>query len=78
MAYSLVVLASLFRVPLPPNLKYEVEVKYRPSIPNNAKHWKVFEDDLEIKIFLESVDNFYSLHIDQDHDIKSLMMIISK
>jgi ribonuclease HI len=52
MADSLVVSASNFRVPLPPKLRYDVEVKYRPSIPDNVKHWKVFEDDLEIKIFL--------------------------
>ena len=47
----MVVSESNFRVPLPPKLKYDVEVKYRPSIPNNVKHWKVFEDDLEIKNF---------------------------
>jgi hypothetical protein len=41
-------------------------VKYRPSIPNNVKHWKVFEDDLEIKRLLEIVDKFSALHIDQD------------
>jgi ribonuclease HI len=41
-ADSLVVSGSKFKVPLPPKLKYEVEVKYRPSIPNNVKHWKVF------------------------------------
>jgi ribonuclease HI len=71
MADSLVVSASHFRVPLPPKLKYDVEVKYRPSIPDNVKHWKVFEDDLEIKKFLESVDEFSALHIDQDHDSES-------
>jgi ribonuclease HI len=65
---SLVVSTSKFRVPLPLKLKYDVEVKYRPSIPNNVKHWKVFEDDLEIKIFLETVDEFFDLHIDQDQD----------
>jgi hypothetical protein len=37
-ADSLVVSTSKFRVPLPPKLKYEVEVKYRPSIPDNVKH----------------------------------------
>jgi ribonuclease HI len=68
MADSLVVLASQFKVPLPPKLKYDVEVKYRPSVPDNIKHWKVFEDDLEIRIFLESVDEFSALHIDQDKD----------
>ena len=55
MVDSLVVLASHFRVPLPPKLKYDVGVKYRPSVPDNIKHWKVFEDDNEIKNFLESV-----------------------
>jgi hypothetical protein len=45
-----------------------VEVKCRPYIPDNVKHWKYFEDDLEIKKFLETVDEFYDLHIDQDQD----------
>jgi hypothetical protein len=30
----------------------------------------VFEDDIEIKIFLETVDEFSTLHIDQDPDSK--------
>jgi hypothetical protein len=53
---------------LPPKIKYDVEVKYRLSIRNNVKHWKVFEDDLEIKGFLEIVEDLSSLHIDQDQD----------
>jgi hypothetical protein len=65
---SLAVSTSNFRVPLPPKLKYNVEVKYRPSILDNVKNWKVFEDDHEIKRFIETVDEFSSLHIDQDHD----------
>jgi ribonuclease HI len=68
MADSLAVSASQFRIPLPPKLRYDVEIRYRPSVPDNIKHWKVFEDDLEIKRFLESVDEFSALHIDQDHD----------
>jgi ribonuclease HI len=59
MVDSLVVSASNFRVPLPPKLRYDVEVNYRPSVPDNVKHWKVFEDDLEIKRFLETVDEFF-------------------
>jgi hypothetical protein len=65
-ADSLVASISNFRAPLPPKIGYDVEMKYRPSIPNNIKHWKVFEDDLEIKRFLETVDEFSTLHIDQD------------
>jgi hypothetical protein len=68
---SLAISASHFRVPLPPKLRYDVEVKYRPFVPDNIKHWKVFEDDLEIIKFLESVDEFSALHIDQDHDSES-------
>jgi ribonuclease HI len=70
-ADSLAVSVSNFKVPLPPKLRYDIEVKYRPSIPDNVKHWKVFEDDLEIKRFLEAVDEFSALHIDQDHDSES-------
>jgi ribonuclease HI len=65
---SMVVSTSNFRFPHPPKFRYGVEVKYRPFVPDNVKHWKVFEDDLEIKIFRETVDEFYALHIDQDLD----------
>jgi ribonuclease HI len=71
LADSLAVSASLFRIPLPPKIKYGVEIRYRPSIPDNIKHWKVFEDDLEIEKFLQSVDEFSALHIDQDPDLES-------
>jgi hypothetical protein len=63
---SLATSASSFKVPLPPKFRYDVEVKYRPSIPNNVKHWKVFKDDLEIKRFLDIVKEFPEMHIDQD------------
>jgi ribonuclease HI len=68
MADSLAVSARNFRIPQPHKLRYDVEVKYRPSIPDNVKHWKFFEEDLDIKIFLETVDEFSKLHIDQDPD----------
>jgi hypothetical protein len=55
---------SHFRISFPPKLRYDVEVRYRPSVPNNIKHWKVFEEDLEDKKFLEPVDDFFALHID--------------
>jgi ribonuclease HI len=52
LADTLAVSASLFRVPLPPKIHGEVEIRYRTSIPDNVKHWEVFEDDIEIKNFL--------------------------
>jgi hypothetical protein len=71
LADSLVVSASLFKIPLPPKIKYEVEIRYRPYFLDNIKHWKVFEDDLEIEKCLQVVDEFSALHIDQDPDLES-------
>jgi hypothetical protein len=68
MEYSLDIYASNFKIAFPAKLKYDLEVNYRPSILDNVKHWKVFENDLEIKIFLEIVEEFSALHIDQDQD----------
>jgi hypothetical protein len=62
---SIDVYASNFKIPLPPKPKYDVEVKYRPTIPDIGKHWKAFEDDQELKRFFETVYDFFTLHIDQ-------------
>jgi hypothetical protein len=67
-ADALPVSTSNFKAPLPPKIKYDVGVKYRPCIPNNVKNWKVFEDDPEINRFLEIVEDFSALHLDQDKD----------
>jgi ribonuclease HI/uncharacterized small protein (DUF1192 family) len=66
----LAVTASLLEVPTLPIVRSDVEIKYRPSVPDNVKHWKVFEDDLEIEKFLQSVDDFSALHIDEDPDME--------
>ena len=63
----LVVSASLFVPPLPPKLSYDVQVKYRPSLPNNVKFWRVFENDEELNKFLQLVDEFFDIHIDQEN-----------
>jgi ribonuclease HI len=66
----LAVTASFLEVPMLPTIRSDVEIKYRPSVPDNVKHWKVFEDDQEIEKFLQSIDDFSALHIDEDPDIK--------
>jgi ribonuclease HI len=60
--------ASLFEAPALPADRSEVEIRYRPSVPDNVKHWKVFEDDQEIEKFLQSIDEFSTSHIDGDPD----------
>ena len=65
---SLAVYASLFIPPMPPRLVYEVQMKYRPSLPDNVHHWKVFEDDDEINRFLQVIDEFSKMQIDQANE----------
>ena len=67
-ANSLALAATHFKIPKQTQLKYPIEVKYRPYVPNNIRQWRVFEDDLEIKIFLELTWEFSNSLIDQDHD----------
>ena len=40
---------SVFKIPIYPNRKYEIEVKHRPSIPDNVKYWKVFQKSFSYK-----------------------------
>ena len=44
-AHSLAISASLFQIPQNPKEKYQIEVRHKPSIPDNVDHWKVFEND---------------------------------
>ena len=39
----------------------------RPSIPDNSKYWQVFEDDMQIKRFLELSGEFVNTHIDGEN-----------
>ena len=64
---SMDVSASIFIPPMPPKLNYEIQVKYRPSLPDNVKFWKVFENDDELSKFLQVVDEFSDMHIDQEN-----------
>ena len=67
LANSLTVYASLFVPSLPPRLRYDIQVKYRPSLPDNVKFWKVFENDDELSKVLQLVDEFSDIHIDQEN-----------
>jgi ribonuclease HI len=65
---SLVVSACSFIPPLPHKLNYEIQVKYRPSLLDNVKFWKVFEDDVELTRFLAVIDEFADLQIDLENE----------
>jgi hypothetical protein len=66
-ADSLAKATSTFVPPTDFKLKYHIEMRHRPSIPNNVQHWQVFEDDEQIRQLLEMVDEFSETHIDQEN-----------
>jgi hypothetical protein len=68
LADSLAVSACAFIPPLPHKLSYEIQVRHRPSLPDNVKFWKVFEDDAELTRFLTVVDEYAEQQIDQDNE----------
>jgi ribonuclease HI len=43
--------ASTFTPPTAFKLKYHIQMRHRPSIPNNIQHWQVFEDDEQLRNF---------------------------
>jgi hypothetical protein len=45
-----------------------VEVRHKKTIPDNVKHWKVFSDDLELERFLQTIEEFSNISIDQDNE----------
>ena len=45
-----------------------MDIVNRPSRPDNSKYWQVFEDDMQIKRFLELSGEFVNTHIDVEND----------
>jgi ribonuclease HI len=56
-----------FKIAIFPNRGYEIEVKHRPTVPNNIKYWQVFEDDKQIQSFLKMDGEFANLNIDEEY-----------
>jgi len=38
-------------------------------VPDNVKHWQVFEDDEKIKNFMEVIEDFLTFVIDQEEEV---------
>ena len=64
---SLAVSASLFVIPAHSTKKYEIEFHHRPAIPDNIIHWKVFDDDQQVRNFIELKQEFESTQVDQQN-----------
>jgi hypothetical protein len=59
--------AYVFKIPIFPNIKYEIEVKHRPTVPDNIKYWHIFEDDKQVERFLQMTDEFVNSNIDDEY-----------
>jgi len=66
-ADSLATAASNFKVPSETCIKYEVQIRNRPSVPDNIEHWHVFYDDKQIEIFLGLSEVFYDMMCEEDN-----------
>jgi hypothetical protein len=65
-ANALATSSSVFKIPIFPNKKYEIEVKHRPEVPDNIKYRQVFEDDKQVERFLQMSDEFANINIDDE------------
>jgi hypothetical protein len=59
--------ASVFNIPSLPNKRYEIKVRHRPAVPDNIKHWQVFEDDKQVERFLLMSDKFANTNLNGEH-----------
>ena len=65
MADSLAIAAGKFKTPIASQRKYKVDIVNIPSIPDNSKYWEVFEDDMQIKRFLELSGEFVNTQVER-------------
>ena len=68
MADSLAVASRKFTTPTIGQRKYKFDIVNIPSIPDNSKYSKVFEDDVQIKRFLELSGEFVNIKIANEND----------
>lgn len=65
---SLAKVASSLKIPMNSSNKFEIHVKHRPTVPDNQRYWKVFQDDEEIDDFLHNKGKFKETSIDEEND----------
>lgn len=64
---------STCRLPFRPTCPYTVEVKNRPTIPDNIRYWYVFGDDAQIEKKFQSKDEFEDANIDIEFDVEDIV-----
>jgi ribonuclease HI len=64
--------AATCKIPFHPTRPYTVEVKCRPTIPDNIRYWQVFANDDQIEDFLQCKNDFECTNIDLENEDENL------
>ena len=68
--------ASNLKIPMNSSNKFDIYVKHRPTVPDNQRCWQVFQDDEEIKDFLQIEGEFKDISIDTEPDEVNQMDVL--
>jgi ribonuclease HI len=68
LADKLATSAATCKIPFSPTHKYTVEVKCKPTVPDNIRYWRVFINDDQIEDFLQCKNDFECTNIDLEQD----------
>jgi len=64
--------AASCKIPFRQTRPYTVEVKCRPTVPNNIRYWQVFGNDDQIEDFLQCKNDFECTNIDVENEIEDV------
>jgi len=67
-ADSLATTESNLKILMNSNNKFEIHVKHLLVVPDNLRYWQVFQDDEEIKEFLQNEGKYKDTSIDGEQD----------
>jgi len=68
--------ASNLKIPMNSSNKFEIYVKHRPTVPDNQRCWQAFQDDEEIKDFLQVEGDFKDISIDTEPEEVNQMDVL--
>jgi hypothetical protein len=68
LADGLATSAATCKIPFRPTRPYNVEVKCRPTVPDNIRYWQVFGNDDQIEDFLQCKNDFECTNIDLENE----------
>ena len=77
-ADSLATTANNLKIPMNSNNKFEIHVKYHPTVPDNLRYWQVFQGDKEIEDFLQNEGKYKDTSIDGEQDDGEPNMEVNK